>query len=90
MRLNTEDPIFLVSWTILAACSTLGIVRIISNHKTNRSLILSSILRLISWVILSMTAAPHPPFYHWCIPPITAMSITFITLNFIIFEHRFD
>ncbi|XP_071570586.1 GPI inositol-deacylase isoform X2 [Temnothorax nylanderi] len=84
MRLSSEDPVLTTSWTILAACSTLGIVQISPNHKGYRSLLLSNILRFTSWVILSMTAAPHPSFYQWCIPPITATVVTLITLNSII------
>lgn len=84
MRLTSEDPVFLTSWIILTACSTLGIVHIYPTDEGIRSLILSSVLRLASWVILSMTAAPRPFFYHWCMPPITAAIVTLITLNSII------
>lgn len=90
MRLSTEDPVLMTSWTILAACSTLGIVQISPYHKGYRSLILSNILRFTSWVILSMTAAPRPSFYQWCMAPITATIITLITLNSIIPSGQFD
>lgn len=81
MRLTSEDPVFLTSWIILTTCSTLGIVHIYPKNEGICSLILSSVLRLASWVILSMTAAPRPFFYHWCMPPITAAVVTLITLN---------
>ncbi|KAG5343165.1 PGAP1 deacylase, partial [Acromyrmex heyeri] len=81
MRLSTEDPVHIVSWIILAGCSTLGIVQISPKHKGYRSLILSNILRFTSWVILSMTAAPRPSFYQWCMPPIIATVVTLIALN---------
>lgn len=84
MRLSTEDPVLMTSWIVLAACSTLGIIQISSNYNGYRSLILSNILRFTSWVILSMTAAPRPSFYQYCMPPITATVITLITLNSII------
>lgn len=84
MRLTTEDPVLMISWLILAICSTLGIVQISPIHKGYRSFILSNILRFTSWIILSMTAAPRPSFYQWCMPPITATVITLITLNSII------
>lgn len=84
MRLSTEDPVLMASWTVLAVCSILGIVQISPNHKGYRSLILSNLLRFTSWVILSMTAAPHPSFYQWCMPPITAIIVMLITLNSII------
>lgn len=84
MRLSTEDPVLITSWTILAACSTLGIIQISPGHKGYRSFILSNILRFTSWVILSMTAAPRPSFYQWCMPPITATVVTLIVLNSII------
>ncbi|KAL6433868.1 hypothetical protein ACFW04_005829 [Cataglyphis niger] len=81
MRLTSEDPVFLTSWIILTMCSTLGIVHIYPKNEGICSLILSSVLRLASWVILSMTAAPRPFFYHWCMPPITAAIVILITLN---------
>lgn len=83
-RLATEDPVLLASWTTLAACSTLGITKITSDRKGNRALILSSVLRFAGWVILSMTAAPRPFFYHWYMPPIAAVTALFIALNSII------
>lgn len=84
MRLTSEDPIFLASWMILTACGTLGVIHIYPEDKGIRSFILSCILRLVSWVILSMTAAPRPFFYHWCMPPITAAIMTLIALNSVI------
>lgn len=84
MRLTSEDPVFLTSWIVLTACSTLGIVHIYPTDDGTRSLILSSILRLTSWVVLSLTGAPRPFFYHWYMPPVTAAIVTILTLNTII------
>jgi len=83
MRLTTEDPILLTCWAILSACGILGIAQISPNEGT-RSFILSYILRFASWVILSMTAAPRPFFYHWCMPPVTTALVMLITLNTIV------
>ncbi|KAL6261826.1 hypothetical protein P5V15_006911 [Pogonomyrmex californicus] len=80
MRLNTEDPVLLTSWSILVICSTLGI-QFSPNHKGYHSFVLKYILCFTSWVILSMTAAPRPSFYQWYMPPITAAMVILITLN---------
>ncbi|XP_070530047.1 GPI inositol-deacylase-like isoform X2 [Cardiocondyla obscurior] len=90
MRLSTEDPVLMISWIIIAACSNLGIVQISLNHKGYRSLILANILRFTSWVILSTTAAPRPSFYQWCMPPIIAAGITLVTLNSLIPHRQFS
>ncbi|XP_014487837.1 PREDICTED: GPI inositol-deacylase [Dinoponera quadriceps] len=84
MRLTTEDPVLFTSWMTLATYSTLGIAKFIPNRKGSRSFILSNIIRLASWVILSMTAAPRPFFYYWCMPPVVAMVATLIVLNSLI------
>ncbi|EFN88696.1 GPI inositol-deacylase, partial [Harpegnathos saltator] len=83
MRLTTEDSVLFISWMILAMYYALG-AKFIPNHKGNRSLILSSIIRLTSWIVLSMTAAPRPFFYHWCMSPIVAMTMMLIALNSLI------
>ncbi|XP_011701617.1 PREDICTED: GPI inositol-deacylase isoform X2 [Wasmannia auropunctata] len=82
-RLSTEDLVLFISWSILASCSLLDIVQysFVPRIKGYRSLILSNILRFTSWVILSMTAAPRPSFYQWCMPPITAAAMALLTLN---------
>lgn len=83
MKLSSEDSLLLQSWIILVTCSTMGWVQLPSNNHKNRSQILSSILCFLGWVVLLMGAAPHPPFYQYCIPPIVAGTISIIALNFI-------
>lgn len=83
MRLSTEDPLLLQSWIILVACSTLGWVQVPTNHQGIRSQLLSSILYFVGWVVLSMGAANHPPFYQYYVPPTVAGVTAIIALNFI-------
>lgn len=83
MKLSSEDSLLLQSWIILVTCGTMGWVQLPSNNHKTRSQILSSILCFLGWVVLLMGAAPHPPFYQYCIPPIVAGTISIIALNFI-------
>ncbi|EZA56408.1 hypothetical protein DMN91_009837 [Ooceraea biroi] len=85
MRLTTEDPALLTCWTILSACGILGIAQISPIEETRtREVVLSYALRLVSWIVLSMSAAPRPFFYHWYMPPVTTALVTLITLNTLI------
>ena len=84
MKLSTEDPLLVHSWTVLVACSTLGWVQIPPNNLGNRSRVLARILYFSGWVILLMGAAHHASFYQYYMPPIVAGAITLIALNFIV------
>lgn len=81
-RLLTEDSILLVSWEILAVCSTLELVQMSS--KSSESWILSNILRFLSWIMLSTAATVRPSFYQWFIPPFVALVIAILSLHCII------
>ncbi|XP_032663634.1 GPI inositol-deacylase [Odontomachus brunneus] len=83
-RLTTEDHILFLSWTVLATCVTFDITKCISRCKGMRSLILSNMVRLLGWIILSLTAAPPPLFYHYCMPPIVALvMILTVSISFL-------
>lgn len=84
MKLSTEDPLLVHSWTVLVACSTLGWVQIPPNNLGNRSRVLARILYFSGWVVLLMGAAPRASFYQYYMPPIVAGAITLIALNFIV------
>ncbi|XP_035717908.1 GPI inositol-deacylase-like isoform X1 [Vespa mandarinia] len=81
-RLLTEDSILLVSWEVLAVCSTLELVQISS--KSSESWILSNMLRFLSWILLSTAATVRPSFYQWFIPPSVAIVIAILSLYCII------
>lgn len=81
-RLLTEDDLLLVSWELLAVCSTLELVQISS--KSSESWILSNMLRFLSWIMLSSAATVRPSFYQWFIPPTVALVIAILSFNCII------
>lgn len=83
-KLNTEDPVLFVSWIMLSGAGMWSCGKYIPMHKGTRSVILSNIIRLASWIVLSMTAAPRPFFYHWCMPPVVAMTALLIILNAVV------
>lgn len=81
-RLLTEDFILLISWEILAVCSTLELVQISS--KSSNSWILSNMLRFLSWIMLSTTATARPSFFQCFIPPSVAIIVAILSLYSII------
>ncbi|XP_017887892.1 GPI inositol-deacylase isoform X2 [Ceratina calcarata] len=83
MRLSNEDPLLLQSWILLVTYSTMGWVQIPSNDRKIRSQILSSILCFLGWVVLLMGATPRPSFCQYYVPPVMALAIGTVALNFI-------
>lgn len=77
----------LLSWIVITLWGSLGFVRIPSSPLSNNYIKLISIIQhIFGWFLLATAGSNNPVIYQWLIPPIFAVSITFIVLASLLFS----